>query len=233
MQIFYSSDVSDGKALFSREESAHCVRVLRMRQGDNLSFTDGLGNMYEGRIDDDDPTAMTAAVTSVKHGKNRRYRLHIAISPVKNDDRLEWFTEKVVETGVDEITPLMCRRTEKKRVRKDRLEGIILSAMKQSLKSHLPQLHEPAGFIEFISGAHAGKRLIACCDPDIDRTLITDAFNPGEEVVIMIGPEGDFTPEEVSLAVENGFIPVHMGPSRLRTETAGIVACCSVYLSNL
>ena len=233
MQIFYTINVTDGQARFSKEESGHCVRVLRMRRGDAVRFTDGKGNIYEGLISDDNPASMTAAVSSVLHEETHGYRLHIAISPVKNDDRLDWFTEKAVETGLDEITPLICSRTEKKRIRKERLEGIIISAMKQSVKSYLPRLNEPVSFSGFISSARPGKKLIACCDPGVERVKITSAFNPGDEVTILIGPEGDFTPEEVSLAVMNGFIPIHIGPSRLRTETAGFAACCSVYLANL
>jgi len=233
MQIFYAINVSQGTAHFSRVESGHCLRVLRMRRGENISFTDGNGNLYEGVIAGDDSTAMTASVTSVRREPDHGYRLHIAISPVKNDDRLEWFIEKAVETGIDEITPLICNRTEKKRIRKERLEGLILSAMKQSVRSYLPKLNEPLSFSEFIAGERTGKRLIACCDSGIDRVMINSAFCPAEKVTILIGPEGDFTPEEVAHAVQHGFTPVHMGPNRLRTETAGVVACCSVYLSNI
>lgn len=233
MQIFYCDSISDGEARFGREESGHCLRVLRMRRGDAVSFTDGKGNFYEGLITDDNPSAMTAAVTSARKAEERPYRLHIAISPVKNDDRLEWFVEKAVETGIDEITPLICSRTEKRRIRKERLEGLIISAMKQSVKGHLPKLNDTTGFSEFVTVARPGKRLIACCDPEIRRTAITGTFSPDDEITVLIGPEGDFTPDEVALAIRNGFTPVHLGTSRLRTETAGIVACCSVYLSNL
>jgi len=234
MQIFYTINVSEGKALFSKEESMHCLRVLRMRRGESIRFTDGLGNLYEGVITDDDPTGMTAAVKSSEHDRGKRgYRLHMAISPLKNDDRLEWFIEKAVETGIDEITPLICSRTEKKRIRRERLEGLILSAMKQSVKCNLPRLNDPATFNEFIDVIREGKRIIACCDTAVERIPITSAFSRGEGVTILIGPEGDFTAEEVSRAVKGGFSPVHIGPSRLRTETAGVAACCSVYLANI
>lgn len=234
MQIFYTVNVSEGKALFTREESLHCLRVLRMRIGESIRFTDGLGNLYEGVITDDDSTGMTATVISAEHDKERRgYKLHIAISPLKNEDRLEWFIEKAVEIGIDEITPLVCSRTEKRRIRKERLQGLILSAMKQSVKCHLPRLNDPATFNEFVDGKHEGKRIIASCDPAVERIAITSAFKRGDEVTILIGPEGDFTPEEVISAVKGGFTPVHIGPSRLRTETAGVAACCSVYLVNI
>jgi len=234
MQIFYTKNVSEGKALFSREESMHCLRVLRMRRGENLRFTDGSGNLYEGVITGDDPNSMTATVISAEHDQGRRgYRLHMAISPLKNDDRLEWFIEKAVETGVDEITPLICSRTEKRKIRRERLEGLILSAMKQSVKCYLPRLNDPVMFNDFINVMHEGKKIIACCDPAIERIPITSSFSRGEEVTILIGPEGDFTAEEVARAVNNGYAPVHIGSSRLRTETAGVAACCSVYLANI
>jgi 16S rRNA (uracil1498-N3)-methyltransferase len=234
MQIFYSGNVSEGMALFSREETGHCLKVLRMRRGDTLVFTDGKGNLYEGVIVSDNPSGMTASVTSViiKAGKSD-YRLHIAISPLKNDDRLEWFIEKAVETGIEEITPVLCQRTEKRRIRRERLEGIMLSAMKQSLRRYLPTLNEPTLFREFVMENHIGRKLIASCDEDFERKSITSAFSRKEDVLVLIGPEGDFTSDETRLAIEHGFIPVHIGPGRLRTETAGIAACCSVYLANI
>ncbi|MFZ2286853.1 MAG: RsmE family RNA methyltransferase [Bacteroidales bacterium] len=234
MQIFYTSDISEGKAFFSREESLHCLRVLRMRRGDSISFTDGLGNIYDGAIAGDDPAGMTATVLSVQHDeRGRGYRLHMAISPLKNEDRFEWFIEKAVEIGIDEITPLICTRTEKRRIRRERLEGLILSAMKQSVKCWLPLLNEPITFSEFLDRQYQGKRIIACCDEAIERIPVTSVFNRGEEVTILIGPEGDFTAEEVKIAISSGLAAVHIGESRLRTETAGVAACCSVYLANI
>jgi 16S rRNA (uracil1498-N3)-methyltransferase len=205
-----------------------------MHHGDAVHFTDGAGNLYEGIITEDDPLNMKVSVTGVtKDAGKRQYRLHVAISPLKNDDRFEWFIEKAVELGIDEITPLICNRTEKKRIRKERLEGLILSAMKQSVKAFLPLLNEPVQFTEFIIREHTGKRLIACCDTLQERKAITTATGRGEDILILIGPEGDFTPDEVTLAINSGFTPVHIGPSRLRTETAGVAACCSVYLANI
>jgi 16S rRNA (uracil1498-N3)-methyltransferase len=234
MQIFYSSDVSEGKVLFSRVESVHCLKVLRMRRGESIKFTDGSGSLFDGVITGDDPSGMTASVISVSHEAGKRpYRLHMAISPLKNEDRLEWFIEKAVETGIDEITPLICSRSEKRKIRRERLEGLILSAMKQSVKCYLPRLNDPVTFSEFIGGAYEGKKIIACCDEAVKRLPITSAFGRGEGVTVMVGPEGDFTPEEVKQAEATGFTPVHIGPSRLRTETAGLAACCSVYLANI
>ena len=234
MQLFYTNNVSEGTALFSREESSHCIRVLRMRRGDTLHFTDGEGSLYEGIITEDDPHEMKVSVTGMtKNVGKRQYRLHVAISPLKNDDRLEWFIEKAVELGIDEITPVICSRTEKKQIRKERLEGLILSAMKQSVKSFLPGLNEAVTFKEFVARGSAGRKLIACCDQQFERQAITSVTRRGEDVVIMIGPEGDFTEEEVRLASDAGFLPVHIGTSRLRTETAGVAACCAVYFTNV
>lgn len=234
MQLFYTNNVSDGTATFSREESGHCLRVLRLRRGEKIHFTDGTGNLYEGIITGDDPASMKASVTGIKAEAGKPgYRLHIAISPLKNDDRLEWFIEKAVEIGIDEITPLICSRTEKKRIRRERLEGLILSAMKQSLKCYLPRLNETITFTEFTGKGYGGRKLIACCDQQLERQAITTVAGRGEDILILIGPEGDFTDEEVKLASDAGFLLVHLGASRLRTETAGVAACCSVYLANI
>jgi len=234
MQIFYTSDIKGDNALFGRDESLHCVRVLRMRRGETIYFTDGIGNLYEGVIKDDDHNAVRVSITAIKpQAGKRNYRLHIAVSPLKNEDRFEWFIEKAVEVGIDEITPLICARTEKKRFRKERLEGLILSAMKQSVKTYLPVLNEPVPFKDFISGISGSHKLIACCGEAYERHPITEEVQGKRDIMIMIGPEGDFSPEETGLAVMEGCIPVHLGTSRLRTETAGVAACCSVYLANI
>ena len=234
MQIFYSDNIIDGEARFGRDESGHCLRVLRMRRGDRLSFTDGKGTLYEGLISGDDPKGMTVTVTSAKIDPGlRRYRLHMAISPLKNDDRLEWFIEKAVEIGTDVITPLICTRSEKKRIRRERLEGIILSAMKQSARSLIPLLEDPQEMNSFVLRQAEGKRIIATCDSSIERVAITETFTRDDDVTILIGPEGDFTTEEVKAAINAGYVPVHLGTGRLRTETAGIAACCSVSLANI
>jgi 16S rRNA (uracil1498-N3)-methyltransferase len=234
MQLFYTTDISGTAAVFSREESGHCLRVLRMRKGDSLVFTDGKGTFFEGVIAGDDPSAMKVTITGAKEETGKRhYKLHMAISPLKNEDRLEWFIEKAVEIGIDEITPLICTRTEKKRIRKERLENIILSAMKQSVKASLPVLNEPVIFSEMVKREFGCRKLIATCDSEFERKAVSDAFAPAEDLLILAGPEGDFTREEVIAAMERGFVPVHFGPSRLRTETAGVAACCSVYLANI
>ncbi len=234
MQIFYTTGVAGNVAAFSRDESGHCIRVLRMRKGDAINFTDGKGNLYEGVITGESPVMMEASVTKVfmEYGR-RSYRLHAAISPLKNNDRFEWFIEKAVEMGIDEITPIICSRTEKQRIKRDRLESIIMSAMKQSVKAYLPVLKEPIPITDFLAGEFSGVRLIAHCNGIPERIPISEVVRRNEDTVIMIGPEGDFTVDEVMMATEAGFIPVHLGESRLRTETAGVTACCSVYLANI
>jgi len=234
MQIFYTSGVTGNLAVFSRDESGHCIRVLRMRKGDPINFTDGKGNLYEGVITGESHAMMEASVVKVfKEYGRRSYRLHAAISPLKNNDRLEWFIEKAVEMGIDEITPLICSRTEKQKIKRDRLESLIMSAMKQSVKAYLPVLNEPVIISGFLAGNLSGVKLIAHCNGIPERKPVSSVVRRGEDTVIMIGPEGDFTVEEVMMAVESGFIPVHLGESRLRTETAGVAACCSVYLTNI
>jgi 16S rRNA (uracil1498-N3)-methyltransferase len=234
MQIFYSREISGDSAVFDREESGHCIRVLRMRRGDGITFTDGRGNLYEGVITSDDHTAMKASISSVRADPaSRGYSLHIAISPLKNDDRLEWFIEKSVEAGIDRITPIICTRSEKKKIRRERLQSIMLSAMKQSARCLLPQLDEPQTLEEFLLDMTDHRKLIATCESTIERTAITEAFSRGDSVTVLIGPEGDFTPEEIASAVKAGYRPVHLGTGRLRTETAGIAACCSVCLANI
>jgi 16S rRNA (uracil1498-N3)-methyltransferase len=234
MQVFYSTNISGDIANFDKDESGHVIRVLRMRSGDSLTFTDGLGNMYEGVITGDDPKMMQVKISSFTQNYGQRpYRLHMAVSPLKNHDRFEWFIEKAVEMGIDEITPVICSRTEKTGIKKDRLQKLILSAMKQSVKARLPILNETVSFSDFISGNHPGEKIIAHCIPEIRRVALTEKIEPGKDIVILIGPEGDFTSNEVRMAEQAGFTSVHIGTSRLRTETAGISACCSVYLVNI
>jgi len=234
MQIYYCANIEGNNASFSFEESGHCIRVLRMKKGDKLNFTDGKGCMYEGVIINPDQKKMEVSVTSVikDYGK-RNYSIHIAISPLKNSDRLEWFIEKAVEIGIDEITPLLCSRTEKTRIKRERIENLMQSAVKQSVKSYIPVLNEPMLLNDFLKGQYPGLKLIAHCDSDIERLPIQSVLKKEENITIMIGPEGDFTNDEVSKATTSGFISVNLGPSRLRTETAGLVACCSVYLTNV
>ena len=233
MQIFYAPDIVNDIYILDEKESRHSVRVLRMKKGDQVSLIDGKGNLYEGLITDPDPKGCSIKILNVKERfEKRNYSLHIAISPLKNPDRFEWFIEKSVEIGTDEITPLICRNTEKQNIKKERILNLIISAMKQSLKASMTKLNDPAGFNDFIRKGEGGKLIIAHCNNIYTRNSIKDIYNKGEDAVILIGPEGDFSDEEILAATERGYHPVHLGPSRLRTETAGVAACHSIYLIN-
>lgn len=234
MQIFYVPDMDGDSCTMDETESRHCVRVLRMAKGDRVNLIDGKGMFCEGIISDPDPKRCRIMITDKKSDfEKRNYRLHIAISPLKNPDRFEWFIEKSVEMGIDEITPLVCRNTEKPGIKKDRINNIIVSAMKQSIKAYRPVLNDPEDFNEFIYREFSGTKMIAHCSQSTDRNAIKDVYSKGSDALIMIGPEGDFSEEEIINAIENGFVPVHLGTSRLRTETAGVAAVSAVYFINI
>ncbi len=233
MQIFFAPGIKGDSHILDETESRHCIRVLRMARGFPVKLIDGKGNLYEGEISNADPKKCTIKILDVKYGFEKRdYRLHIAISPLKNHDRFEWFTEKSVEIGLDEITPVICKFTEKQTIKSDRIENIIISAMKQSLKALKPVINEPVTFDDFIKQQTDGIKMIAHCRNNPERIKISEACGKGNNATILVGPEGDFSEEELTSAVKKGFIPVHLGKSRLRTETAGIAACHSIYFIN-
>jgi 16S rRNA (uracil1498-N3)-methyltransferase len=233
MQIFYAPDISGNAYTLDEKESGHCIRVLRMKSGTPVQLIDGKGNLYDAVIVNPDPRKCGIEITGVKREfEKRNYRLHMAISPLKNYERFEWFIEKSVEIGIDEITPVICSNTEKPGIKRERINNLIISAMKQSLKSTLTILNEPCGFNDFIKNTTSGKRLIAHCYNEEARSRIGDIYSKGSDAVVMVGPEGDFSKAEVQAAVKNGFQPVHLGQSRLRSETAGIAACYSIYYLN-
>lgn len=233
MHIFYATQIRGDILILDEKESRHSVRVLRMKKGDPLRIIDGKGSLFEGIIIDPDEKGCSVRILSRKENyEKRNYSLHIAISPLRNPGRLEWFTEKCVEIGTDEITLLICKNTEKHNIRIDRLNKLIVSAMKQSVKANLTKLNDPAVFNDFISTQRQGKLIIAHCNHSFSRNSIKDIYRKGENAVILIGPEGDFSEEEILAATEKNYCPAHLGASRLRTETAGIAACHSVYLIN-
>jgi len=233
MQIFYAPGINDNIYALDENESRHCIRVLRMTKGNTLKLIDGKGNLYKGFISNPDPHGCEIRITEVLTDFEKRdYRIHIAISPVKNHDRFEWFVEKSVEIGIDEITPLICKNTEKPGIKIDRINNIIISAMKQSIKAFKPVLNKAVTFSEFQNLKIDGKRMIAHCCQFHERSKIDKVYKKGEDAAILIGPEGDFTDEEIFEAVDNGYISVHLGNCRLRTETAGIAACHSIYFIN-
>jgi 16S rRNA (uracil1498-N3)-methyltransferase len=233
MQIFYAPGISANSWVLDETESKHCVRVLRMNEGTPVRVIDGVGNLHEGVINKADPKACEIKITNVIHNFEKRpYRVHIAISPIKNPERFEWFVEKSIEIGIDEITPLICKNTEKQTIKPDRINKIIISAMKQSIKAGLTVLNEPIKFDDFIMKDTDGIKLISHCSTQTGRNKIDTEYSKGDDAIILIGPEGDFTGSEIESAVRYGFRPVHLGKSRLRTETAGIAACHSFYFIN-
>ena len=236
MEIFYAKEVAGKTVFLDQEESAHCVRVLRHRVGDEIAVVDGFGTMMKCRLTVDSPKGAEAEVLEQTDSwGGHPYSLTMAVCPTKNNDRFEWFVEKATEVGVDVIVPVIGERSERRVFKTERSRKIVLSAMKQSLKARLPRIDEPVSVKDFIlaAGATALKLICYCFEGETERRSIEDVLREvpeGTEITIMIGPEGDFSPEEAWLAVENGFIPVHLGPSRLRTETAAVTAATAVYL---
>ena len=228
--VFYAHYTDDSVVVLPEDESIHSVRVLRMRVGDELLLIDGKGNRCNARIIDPNPKH---CCVEIFHRYEREpelpYKLNIAIAPVKNADRFEWFLEKVTEIGISRITPLLCDRSERKKINADRSEKILVSAMKQSHKAYLPVLEPVISFKEFIKSDGSDIKSIAHCLQGQKQTL-ADIYIQGKSISILIGPEGDFSPDEIKIATECGYIPVTFGNSRLRTETAGLVACHSVQL---
>ena len=229
--MFYCPSIQMSATL-SEEESQHAVRVLRLQTGDELELVDGAGGYYKAVISNPHPKHCEFVIkeTFTEFGK-RDYRLHIAIAPTKNIERLEWFIEKCTEIGIDEITPVICRFSERKIIKPERLEKIIVSAAKQSLKAYFPVLNPMCSFNEFIQQSIASKKFIAHCYGQ-DKQLLQQVYQKSSDAVILIGPEGDFSPEEVQKAIQHHYQPVSLGNSRLRTETAGVVACHTISLIN-
>lgn len=231
MALFYVPDIAATWEL-SQEEAAHALRVLRLTVGSELEITDGCGNLYMTEV----------ASIAGKHcyvqpseplvkPKNWQGAFHLAIAPTKNMDRMEWLAEKVTEVGIDSMTFLNCRFSERKVVKTERVERIVVSAMKQSLKYSKPVVGEMTDFKSFVAEERQGAKFIAHCY-DSERVLLKDVLPMGEDVTLLVGPEGDFSPEEVELAVKAGYRPVSLGSSRLRTETAGLVGCHTFMLKN-
>lgn len=232
MNLFYAPKINGHLYSLDREESRHITKVLRKKQGDIIHFTDGKGWFYETKINELGSRDCSVEVINKFEGDDKRSsKLHIAIAPTKNNDRFEWFLEKSTEIGIDEITPIICDHSERKIVKIERLNKVITSAVKQSLKSFHPKLNMQLNLKDFLKSKFSGQKFIAYIDKDVTLELST-SFVPNKDILILIGPEGDFRPEEVELAKQNGFIPVSLGKSRLRTETAGIVACNTVSLLN-
>ncbi|MGB1268601.1 MAG: 16S rRNA (uracil(1498)-N(3))-methyltransferase [Flavobacteriaceae bacterium] len=233
MQLFYSPNINSElqQFTFSKEESKHIVRVLRKKEGDSLAITNGKGHLYHVVVTLADQKNCIVQINSFEQIQHHNYKLHIAIAPTKMNDRMEWFLEKATEIGIDEITPIFCDNSERKVIKKERFEKIIQSAMKQSLQMQLPKLNNAISFKEFISKTHDGQLFIAHCE-DQDKKTLQKEVKPLQNYTVLIGPEGDFSAKEIELALTHNFTPVSLGNTRLRTETAGIVACHTIALLN-
>ncbi len=232
MDIFYLGEISSEEAILGQEESLHAVKVLRLKEGDPILLVDGKGGLYEGAIKLAHPKhCLVILKPAIRDFEKRDYRLHIAVAPTKNSERIDWFLEKATEIGIDEFSPLICRYSERRQVNHARLEKIAISAMKQSRKAFLPVIHPEISFENFIRIPFDGVKLIAHCYSGA-KPPMKDLVRTKQNTLILIGPEGDFSTDEVSLACENGFREVSLGKARLRTETAALVACHTVALLN-
>lgn len=230
--LFYQPGIQYGSHFLDPEESRHAAKVLRKKAGDIIHITDGKGVLYTCKITDAKPDKCAFVIESSEQEKQKSFNIHIAITPTKNPDRIEWFVEKAIEIGVDEITFLKCDNSERSTIKTERLEKLAVSAMKQSLKFTVPKIHSIRQLQEFISESASGKKFIAYVD-QANPNELSRAAKPKESYRVLIGPEGDFSPAELDLALQNGYQKVALGPSRLRTETAGIVACHTLNLINL
>ena len=229
MHLFYTPDIAHSNEL-PAEEAAHALRVLRLKAGDELTLTDGMGCFYRAEIAvADNKHCLVNVLETLPQPALWKGHLHLALAPTKNMDRMEWLAEKATEIGFDELTFLNCRYSERRVIKLERIEKIVVSAVKQSLKARMPQLHELTDFDKFIRQPFSGQKCIAHCYPG-EKPLLKDILHPEEDALVLIGPEGDFSEEEVALAIENGFQPISLGASRLRTETAALVA---VHIMNL
>ncbi|WP_343694765.1 16S rRNA (uracil(1498)-N(3))-methyltransferase [Flavobacterium sp.] len=233
MQLFYNPDIDETTESFSfdKEESKHIIKVLRKKDSDILYVTNGQGLLFETEITLASDNKCIVDVRSIKKSPEPKFRLHLAVAPTKMNDRFEWFLEKATEIGIQEITPIICDRSERKVINPERFEKIILSAMKQSNEMFLPKLNEAVSFKEFIKKKNSGLQFIAHCE-ETDKKSLKEALKPDEDVTLLIGPEGDFSEKEIALAIENKYQPVTLGNTRLRTETAAVVACHSVVFFN-
>lgn len=234
MHLFYTPDIAPTHPQYflNEEESKHAVRVLRLEAGAEVQLIDGKGGLYTAQIKDAHPKRTILQITNVITGYNKRnHYLHIAIAPTKNLDRLEWFLEKATEIGIDEISLIICQRSERKEAKTERLNKIITSAIKQSLKAYHPVLNEPIAFNKFLSVPFDGQKFIAHCEDSEKISLSSDLQKQGR-YLILIGPEGDFSPAEIEAALHNGYKAITLGESRLRTETAALEACFEVNFLN-
>jgi 16S rRNA (uracil1498-N3)-methyltransferase len=231
VNLFYQPQIADGILHLDPDESRHAVKVLRKKHGDKLHLTDGKGIFYEATITNPDAHKCAFNINKAEAEPKRNFVIHIAISPTKNADRIEWFIEKSVEFGIDQITLLECDHTERQHIKVERLEKMAISAMKQSLNAKLPLIHPLTSFKNLIISSDESEKYIAHVDSE-NKSHLKNLVKPGTSYVVLIGPEGDFSDEELALSETRGFKKVSLGPSRLRTETAGVAACHILNLAN-
>ena len=233
MQLFYNPSINETSESFSfdKEESKHIVKVLRKKDTDILYVTNGLGFLFKTEITLASDNKCSVKIISFEKEASPKFQLHLAVAPTKMNDRFEWFLEKATEIGIHEITPVICDRSERKVVNAERFEKILLTAMKQSNVLNLPKLNKSITFKEFVKHKKEGLHLIAHCE-ETDKKSLKSILKPNTNITLLIGPEGDFSEKEIASAIENNFIPVSLGNTRLRTETAAIVACHSVVFIN-
>ena len=227
MQLFYCPELLNDSSFLSNKESVHCYKVLRKKIGDRIYLIDGVGGFYEAEITIASQKKVIFDVINKWNQPQSPYFVHIAIAPTKNNYRFEWFLEKATEIGIDEVTPIICDNSERKMIKNERMEKIILSAAKQSLKSKLPIINQVTSFNDFINKKHNSHCYIAHCLPSHKKKLKNEVVH---QSTILIGPEGDFSEKEVEFAQNNNFIPISLGSSRFRTETAGVIACHTIAL---
>ena len=229
---FYAPDIEQTLTL-PESDSAHAVRVLRMKPGDSLVVVDGKGNRFNCILETDHAKHAVVAIESKEYiAPFWPAPITVAVAPTKHLDRMEWLLEKLTEQGFDRFVPLLCRYSERKEIKTERLEKIAVSAMKQSLKTTLPAIEPMTRITDFIKNDKSEQRFIAYCDPSIPRRLLADEYKPGQSVSILIGPEGDFSKEEITMALEAGYMPVSLGEARLRTESAALTACTACHVLN-
>lgn len=234
MQLFYNSTIDKNtlQITFDKIESRHIVKVLRKKEGDAIYITNGKGQVFNCKITiANDKKCLVSILGKEEKKQFKDYYLHVAIAPTKNNDRLEWFIEKATEIGIDEITPIICQNSERKIIKKERLEKIIVAAMKQSLKFYLPKLNEAVSFSEFLKKKQKGNIYIAHCE-ESEKKYLKSVVKPKDSVTILVGPEGDFTVTEISESIAKNHIPITLGINRLRTETAALVAVQNISFIN-
>ena len=233
MQLFFTSDIHENSDTFSfnKDESRHIIKVLRKSKGDKLNITNGRGWLFEAKIIQPDQKQCVVSIISKTKQPPRPYQVHLAVAPTKMNDRFEWFLEKATEIGIGRITPLLCERSERRVIKKERYEKVIQAATKQSLHFFMPELDDLTSFNDFVKENIRGEKFIAHCE-EKDKKSLKEVIQTNTDVTILIGPEGDFSSREIESAIKNGFKPVTLGDTRLRTETAAIVACHSVAFIN-